>query len=104
LSNKIDVDSDNLKDGLLGLIVALVEIIRDALKLQAMRRMESGRLTDAQVDKLGTALLELEEGIEEIKQDQGLAETVESTRKGLNEVVDEVLNPERWVDHMEGND
>lgn len=36
----IDIDTDNLKHGVLGLVIALVEIIRDALKIQAFRRME----------------------------------------------------------------
>ncbi len=36
----LDIDEDNLKHGILGLVIALVEVIRDALKLQAMRRIE----------------------------------------------------------------
>lgn len=97
MDEKIDVDSDNLKDGLLGLVIALVEIIRDALKLQAVRRMENGRLTDQQIEKLGNALVQLDEAIKEIKEDQEISDTVDSTRKGLNEVVNEVINPERWA-------
>ena len=102
-NHQIDIDSDSLKDGLLGLVVALVEIIRDALKLQAMKRMESGNLSDEQIESLGKALLKLEEGIEEIKNDQEIAEEVNSTREGLNETVNELLNPERWVEQKEGN-
>lgn len=97
MSDKIDVDSDNLKDGLLGLVIALVEIIRDALKLQAMRRMENGRLNDDQIDKLGTALIKLDEAIEDIKDDQEISEAVDSTRSGLNEVINEAINPEKWA-------
>ena len=97
MDEKIDVDSDNLKDGLLGLVIALVEIIRDALKLQAVRRMENGRLTDQQIEKLGNALVQLDEAIKDIKEDQEISDTVDSTREGLNEVVNEVINPERWA-------
>ncbi len=97
MSEKIDVDSENLKDGLLGLVIALVEIIRDALKLQALRRMENDRLTEEQIEKLGNALVQLDEAIEDIKNDQEISETVDSTREGLNEVVNEVINPERWT-------
>lgn len=97
MDEKIDVDSDNLKDGLLGLVIALVEIIRDALKLQAVRRMENGRLTDQQIEKLGNALVQLDEAIKEIKEDQEICDTVDSTREGLNKVVNEVINPERWA-------
>jgi len=35
----IHIDEDNLKSGVLGLVLALVEVIRDALKLQALKRM-----------------------------------------------------------------
>jgi len=38
----IDIDERNLKHGVLGLVVALVEIIKDALRLQALKRMEGG--------------------------------------------------------------
>ena len=41
----IDINEDNLKQGLLGLIVALVEIIKEALERQALRRIESGKLS-----------------------------------------------------------
>jgi hypothetical protein len=97
MADKIDVDSENLKDGLLGLVIALVEIIRDALKLQAMRRMDNGRLNDEQIDKLGTALIKLDEAVEDIKQDQEISEAVDSTRSGLNEVINQAINPEKWA-------
>ena len=41
----IDIDEKNLKHGVLGLVIALVEIIKDTLKLQAVKRMEGGSLT-----------------------------------------------------------
>ena len=42
----INIDEKNLKHGVLGLVIALVEIIRDALRLQAIKRIESGKLTE----------------------------------------------------------
>ncbi len=54
----INLDEDNLKDGLLGLVVALVEIIQELLERQALRRMESGCLSDAGIERLGEALYE----------------------------------------------
>jgi hypothetical protein len=38
----VDIDEKGLKQGVLGLVVALVEIIKDALQLEAMKRMEGG--------------------------------------------------------------
>lgn len=94
------IGEENLKHGLLGLVIALVEIIRDALKHQAFRRMESGRLTAEEVERLGSALASLDEAIEDLKCEQGIAEAVRSVREGLDDLVDDsidmLLNPERW--------
>jgi hypothetical protein len=96
----IDIDADNLKHGVLGLVIALVEIIRDALKIQAFKRMEGGSLKEDEVERLGEALLDLDLAIEQIKQEQGIAQSVQSVREGLDNIVDDVLdkiiNPERW--------
>ena len=96
----IDIDEDNLKHGVLGLVLALVEIIRDALKLQAFKRMEGGSLTEEEIERLGEALMDLDMAIEEIKKEQGVTESVKSVRHGLDSIVDDVLdkmiNPERW--------
>ena len=96
----VAIDEKNLKYGVLGLVIALVEIIRDALKLQAMKRMEGGSLTEEEMERLGRALMELDIAIEEIKEEQGIIESVKSVRDGLDEVVDDVIdemiNPGKW--------
>ena len=101
----VNIDEKNLKQGVLGLVMALVEIIRDALKLQAIRRMEGEHLTEEEIERLGAALMELDLAIEQIKEQQGVAETVKSVRDGLDDVVDDVLNdmlnPEKWNEHAE---
>jgi len=101
----VDIDEKNLKHGVLGLVIALVEIIRDALNLQAIKRMEGGSLTEEEIERLGQALMELGAAIEEIKQEQGIVESVRSVRDGLDEVVDDVLdrmiNPEKWRQEAE---
>ncbi|EHI98560.1 Gas vesicle K [Clostridium sp. DL-VIII] len=101
----LDINEDNLKHGLLGLIMALLEIIRDALKHQARARIKSGILTEEEIERLGSALMELDIAIEEIKEEQGITESVKGVRDGLDEIVDSVvdrlLNPERWEDEVE---
>ncbi len=98
----IVIDEENVKHGLLGLIIALVEIIKDALKLQAVKRMEGGSITVEEVERLGEALMELDIAIEEIKEAQGIGEAVKAVRDGLDDIVNDVLdrfvNPERWTD------
>ena len=97
----IEIDEGNLKQGVLGLVIALAEIIQDALRHQAVRRMEGGSLTEEEVERLGEALLELDNAIKQIKEEMGVAETVKSVRDGLDSVVDDVLdnflNPVKWL-------
>jgi hypothetical protein len=97
----VDLDEKDLKSGILGLVVALVEIIKETLRRQALRRMESGSLTETEIERLGNALMELDAAIEKIKLETGIAESVKAVRDGLDKVVDEVLdtmlNPERWA-------
>ncbi len=96
----VNIDEDNLKQGLLGLVVALVEIIQEVLERQAVRRMESGRLSNQEIERLGMALSELNEALDNIKKDNDLNDAVKSVRDSLDQVADEVidkfLNPERW--------
>jgi hypothetical protein len=104
----IKIDEDNLKHGVLGLVMAIVEVIRDALQIQALKRMESGMLSEEEMNRLGEALMELDIAIEEIKKEQGITESVKGVRDGLDEVVDDVLdrmlNPERWLDEVNGKE
>jgi hypothetical protein len=101
----IDIDEKNLGHGVLGLAMALVEVINEALKIQALKRMESGALSDEECERLGKALMDLDIAIEEIKEKQGITESVRKVRDGLDDIVDEVINelvnPERWREEVE---
>ena len=101
----IDIDEDSLREGVLGLVIAIVEIVRDALRIEAFKRMDSGRLTDEESERLGESLMALDEAIEEIKEEQGITESVQQVRDGLddivNNVVDRLANPERWEEEAE---
>ncbi len=96
----IEINEGNLKHGVLGLVLALVEVIRDALKIQALKRMEGGSLSEEECERLGKALMDLDSALEEIKEEQGITESVRAVRDGLDEIVDDVMdrliNPERW--------
>jgi hypothetical protein len=87
----INIDEGNLKNGVLGLVLAVVEILRDALQNQATRRIESGSLTDEEVERLGAALADLDVAIEGIKREQGLEQAVQSVRDGLDDLVNDVV-------------
>lgn len=88
----IDLDKDDLKQGVMGLVMALVEVIRDTLQTQALRRMEGGTLSPEQIDKLGEALMKLDEAIEKIKLDNGISESVKQVRDGLDDLVGDIVD------------
>ncbi|MDI6917444.1 MAG: gas vesicle protein K [Thermoplasmatales archaeon] len=96
----VKIDEKNLKPGLLGLVVALVEIIQETLERQALRRMEGGRLNESEIERLGNALMELDEALEHIKKENGIEEIVGAIRNDLDRVADEavgkIINPEKW--------
>ena len=88
----IDINEDNLKQGLLGLVIAIVEIVKDALKHQALRRMEGGSLNEEETERLGRALKELDQAIEGLKEEQGIKQSVQSVRDGLDDVVNDLVD------------
>jgi len=101
----IQINEDNLKQGLLGLVAALVELVKDVLSMQALRRMEGGRLTDEEINRLGEALIDLSEALEQIKMNNDLEKVVRDVRWSLDDLVDDVLdrmiNPERWAEDIQ---
>jgi hypothetical protein len=88
----INIEEKDLKQGVLGLVIAVVEIIRDTLNLQALKVMESGILDDIQCERLGKALMDLETALENIKKEQGIAGAVQAVRDGLDDIVDDMVN------------
>ena len=103
----LDIDRNDLRRGVLGLVVALVELIKEALRLQAVKRMEAGSLTEAELERLGEALMELESAVGKIKADMGIEESVKSIRDDLDrmveEAVDQILQP-RTLDKVGSGD
>ena len=87
----IKVDSDNLKEGLLGLVIALVEIIKEVLQKQAIYRFESNSLREEEAEKLGLAFMRLDETIKKIKEENNLEKTADKIRADLDNLVNDSL-------------
>ena len=87
----IKVDSDNLKEGLLGLVIALVEIIKDVLQKQALHRLEGNFLREEEAEKLGLAFMKLDETLEKIKKENNLEKTAGKIRADLDNLVNDTL-------------
>lgn len=69
---RIDADPSNVEQGLAKLVLTIIELIRQLLEKQAIRRMDSGTLTDAQIERMGETFLKLEQKMEELKTVFGL--------------------------------
>ena len=74
LPERIDLDPDDIERGLAGLVLTLVEFLRQVLERQAIRRMEGGSLSDDEVERVGLALMRLEQKVSEIAAQFGLDE------------------------------
>src|SRR2546422_6347799 len=66
LSGRIDCSPENIEQGLAKLVLSLIELLRQLLERQAIRRMQGGSLTDEQVEQMGEALMKLEAKINEL--------------------------------------
>ena len=72
LPERVDLDPDRIEQGLAGLVLTLVEFLRQVLERQAIRRMEGGTLTDDEVERVGLALMRLEQKVGELAEHFGL--------------------------------
>lgn len=69
---RLDADAEDVGRGLGRLVVALLEIVRELLERQALRRVDAGELTDAEVERLGRALLALQDRFAELRETFGV--------------------------------
>jgi gas vesicle protein GvpK len=72
LPDRINADPERVEQGLAKLVLTLVDVVRKVLEHQAVRRMDGGALSEAEVERLGLALLRLNERMGELKATFGL--------------------------------
>ena len=69
---RVNADPEKVEQGLAQLVLTLVELLRQLMERQALRRMEQGTLTDEQIERLGETFMKLERRMEELKAEFGL--------------------------------
>jgi hypothetical protein len=84
LPERIDIDPDDVERGLAGLVLGLVELLRQVLERQAVRRMEGGTLSDEEIERVGLALMRLERKVRELADHFGLTEEDLKIRLGAS--------------------
>ena len=65
--NRMDLDPDTVERDLVKLVLTVVELLRQLMERQALRRIEGGTLDADEIERLGVALMKLEERMEELK-------------------------------------
>jgi len=74
IPDRISADPEAIENGLARLVLSIIELVRRLLEKQALRRMDAGNLTDEEIERLGSALMKLEEKMGEIKAVFGLSD------------------------------
>jgi hypothetical protein len=74
LPRRINADPEGVERGLAQLVLTIVELLRQLLERQALRRVEDGTLDERQIERLGRTLMLLAERMEELKLQFGLSD------------------------------
>ena len=72
LPRRLNANPEDLERGLAQLVLTLIELLRQLMERQALRRIEGGTLTDEEVERLGRTFMALSERMEELKRVFGL--------------------------------
>lgn len=71
---RLNLDAHTPKNGLGQLVLTLVKLLHELLERQAIRRIEAGSLSDAQIERLGLTLMKQAQEIERLRKEFGLEE------------------------------
>ena len=72
LRRRVNADRENLEKGLAQLVMTLIELVRQLMERQALRRIEGGSLSDEDVERLGETFMLLGQRMDELKEQFGL--------------------------------
>lgn len=89
---ELELDGEDATTSLVALVVAVVEILVDALEREAVRRMEGDDLDDEEVERLGSQLARIEAELGRLAEQEGVEDEVRRLRGQLNDVVNEGLH------------
>ncbi|MGQ9926494.1 MAG: gas vesicle protein K [Chloroflexaceae bacterium] len=67
LPRRINADPEAVEQGLAKLVLTLIELLRQLMERQALRRIERGTVSDEEIERLGETFMRLERRMEELK-------------------------------------
>ncbi|GAB3167298.1 gas vesicle protein K [Streptomyces sp. NPDC005774] len=71
-ASRVDLDSEQMGRDLVALVLTVVELLRQLMERQALRRIDQGDLTDDQTDEIGTTLMLLDQRMTELCEQHGV--------------------------------
>ncbi|MBW5252380.1 gas vesicle protein K [Streptomyces poriferorum] len=71
-TSRVDLDSEQMGRDLVTLVLTVVELLRQLMERQALRRIDEGDLTDDQTDEIGTTLMMLDQRMGELCEQHGV--------------------------------
>ena len=69
---RVTADPETVEQGLAQLVLTLIELLRQLMERQALRRMDEGGLTEEEIERLGLTFMRLAERMDELKETFGL--------------------------------
>jgi len=72
LSRRVNADPERLERGLAQLVLTVVELLRQLMERQALRRIDGGGLTEDEIERLGRTFMELDKRMEQLRTEFGL--------------------------------
>ena len=69
---RLDTNPEAAQKDLAALVLTIVELLRQLMERQALRRVDDGTLTEEQIEKIGSTLMALEDRMEELREHFGL--------------------------------
>jgi hypothetical protein len=67
-----NADPEDVRRSVMQLVLTLVDFIRQLMERQALRRMDEGSLSAGEIERIGVALMQLEETIHDLARQAGL--------------------------------
>jgi hypothetical protein len=74
LPGRVNAEPENLERGLAQLVLTIIELLRQLMERQAVRRMDDGSLSEEQVERLGQTFMALNERMAQLREEFGFDE------------------------------
>lgn len=68
LHGRLETDAEEVQRDLVRLVLTLIELVRQLMERQALRRVDTGDLPEDKVEELGLALMRLDEAMKELQE------------------------------------